>query len=102
MYICVYILVLAHKTQCSEEVYVCGFWCYIVYVYVNTYCMCICVCVGMHRSDVCVSSCQIAAKIQPTGQKRPLEETESGMDRVPGRWWSQQRHHQICLCVVLW
>ena len=31
---------------------------------------------------------QIAAKIQPAGQKRPLEETESGMDRVPGGCYS--------------
>lgn len=39
---------------------------------------------------------QIAAKIQPTGQKRPLEEAESGMDRVPG-----ESRDGCCFCGCL-
>lgn len=46
--------------------------------------MCLSPCTGV----MVLSPYQIAAKIQPTGQKRPLEETESGMDRAPGMWQS--------------
>lgn len=39
---------------------------------------------------------QIAAKIQPSGQKRPLEEAEGGMDRLSGKL-SYQNLHKVAV-----